>query len=1299
MKRNQVGKVLLVWLCIITLIMPFGSEVLAAALTSNSETARLETLPMRQGGPESSGTIKSDKYDETPYSYEIAGTNVLKILQEGDANYSDTFYCINASASFPTATLSATSFLYTNRGNFADKSNSAVQSWINKVGISEENYNALMYLLNEIYLMKIDTSYKSKFIETAFARKLAEESAEAGYDPALTVEDIMTNLTDDDIDVIQQWAIWYFTNGTNESNKYYKRKYSQMGSVKVSHFDTNTNEMVEEDLSTLNSARYRFAGLLYNYLVESARTAVNNGYVAGSSDLGVTYPTIDKTVMPTSTVDGTYYKVGPFKVNSGNYTPSDFKLDLQFEGTEGEEVNYDIYVNGEKSSLKYNEIFDQEYYIYLPIENNKVTKVTLTTNYTTKNSRDITIWTGEDVEGSLEDLQDLVLLTEEPGVKENESLGVKITTVSYDLVLRKFIVSVNGEATTGREPVITEKGLDNLVSGAQTTAEYVHAKNPVEVEKGDKIIYEFRIYNEGEVDARVEKFVDYLPKGLTVVDKSQSTINSKYNWEIESEVNGYTVVTTDFGKGTTIPAFDKETKNMHLVIRQIECELTGDLESGTVLTNVAEILNDNGDDRDSNPNSIDPNTLTDAFRGNTSNPSDLSDKNTYYKGLEDDDDFEKIVIKGDVFDLSLKKFISGLNDEKVTNREPSVNVDPLNNGAIDANYTTRKAPLTVNTGDIVTFTLRVYNEGDIAGYANEITDYIPEGLGFLVNYNTNYENYWSIDDDATSVKLSEIPQGTKNVTLKDFTDIDSLDDVEVVLGKTKVKSNALAYSETSDTNLIKAFDGTKLDYKDIEIACIVVTEDEITLKNIAAITAEKDEEGKDVETDRGNEDTDSTPKDDIDPDKYGTGNEDDDDYDVIKTSQKDFDLALQKFITGLNEEEVKDRNPVITLDNKGELVYSHTQDALEVGNGDKVTYTIRVYNEGDIDGYAAEISDDIPKGLVFLEENETNKKYGWAMYDASGKVTTDINQAVELRTSYWSKENSEEREENGLIKAFDKFGDVSSTNPDYRDVELVFKVDEKLIDKTIDTEKRTLINTAEITKATDRNGDEIEDKDSTPDNGDPDEDDIDTEKVYVKYFDLALKKDLVAAIVNVDGKTTRVNKPEDKESIKIEVHRKSASRTQIQFIYYVTVKNEGEIAGYATEIKDYIPNGLYFAQEDNSEWTQISDKVISTDALAKTLLQPGESASVQVVLRWEASENNIGKFVNIAEISEDWNEKDSDDVDSTPDNQNPPEDDYDTAPVYVSVITGIADEPYIVLGATVLAILGTGLILIKKYVL
>ena len=112
---------------------------------------------------------------------------------------------------------------------------------------------------------------------------------------------------------------------------------------------------------------------------------------------------------------------------------------------------------------------------------------------------------------------------------------------------------------------------------------------------------------------------------------------------------------------------------------------------------------------------------------------------------------------------------------------------------------------------------------------------------------------------------------------------------------------------------------------------------------------------------------------------------------------KTFDLSLRKFITAVNDREITNREPEVdtskygTTDENGNLItnftYNHTKDPVRVCQNDIVIYTIRIYNEGTQSGYAEEIKDDVPEGLIFLPENEVNQEYRWVMYDANENVT------------------------------------------------------------------------------------------------------------------------------------------------------------------------------------------------------------------------------------------------------------------------------------------------------------------------
>jgi len=117
-----------------------------------------------------------------------------------------------------------------------------------------------------------------------------------------------------------------------------------------------------------------------------------------------------------------------------------------------------------------------------------------------------------------------------------------------------------------------------------------------------------------------------------------------------------------------------------------------------------------------------------------------------------------------------------------------------------------------------------------------------------------------------------------------------------------------------------------------------------------------------------------------------------------------------------------------------------------------------------------------------------------------------------------------------------------------------------------------------IAEITDDDGDDI---DSTPDNDEPDEDDIDDEVVELKYFDLSLLKFVTKVIVNEDGVIKETNTGhtglENPEPVvKVELNRNKLNKTTVTFVYTIKVTNEGEIEGYAKEIKDRIPAGLEF---------------------------------------------------------------------------------------------------------------------------
>ena len=806
----------------------------------------------------------------------------------------------------------------------------------------------------------------------------------------------------------------------------------------------------------------------------------------------------------------------------------------------------------------------------------------------------------------------------------------------FDLSLRKFITNVN-ESTINREPQV-----DTSTIATTGTARYVHTKDPISVQVGDIVTYKIRVYNEGETDGYVAKITDHLPEWLDFI--SEDTVNQKYLWNIDNNRTISTeIAAKDSATGEEIysqrpskqllKAYDGGDTLDYIDV-EIRCRVNENAPTSRLLTNIAEIS------KMQEPNGTEIITDRDSTKANVNLPSDedLPDytrpnENGYFPGQEDDDDFEKVIVKN--FDLALRKFITQIGDIEY-DRVPVVDTSKL--GTLDENgkeittaiYNHPKNPLNVKKGDIITYTLRIYNEGTLSGYATEVFDYIPEGLEFIDNSQSsiNQTYGWEVRDGkiVTTYLADKLINGV---------------------------------TEESESKI--------LDYKDVKVQLKVTADPKEFAGEIITNWAEIGEDS--------NNDIDSTPGNNI-------KTEDDIDFEPVKLTY--FDLALRKFITNANGIEYNNRIPEVdtsklgTLDENGKKIttftYNHTKDPVVVTTGSTVIYTIRVYNEGSISGYATELTDNIPEGLQFLPENETNTEYKWKMLDENGNVTQDATKAKKITTAFLANE---------IIDSYQKENGVELLS--YKDVKVAFKVIEP------NTSNRLVINTAEISKASD------EDIDSIPGNNDLTEDDIDREYLKVKYFDLALKKWVTEARVTYNGKTTvtKTGFNEDStEMAKVDLVSKRLNKTTVKFVYKIKVINEGEVAGYATEVEDYIPAGLKFVEGDNPKWKLIKDDVAVTDQLKDTLLEPGQSATIEIVLTWKNSTSNMGVKTNWAEIKEDSD----DDVDSVPDNYKKEEDDIDNAKVILSIKTG-SIRTYIFLSLISITILAGGTFAIKKYVL
>lgn len=934
-----------------------------------------------------------------------------------------------------------------------------------------------------------------------------------------------------------------------------------------------------------------------------------------------------------------------------------------------------------------------------------------------------------------------------PGKEDDDDFEVVVVKpAAFDLALQKYISNVysNGTLKAGRTaPTINTQ---NLANKTKTTATYTQDKTPIQVKSGNYVTYTFTVYNEGEKDGYVNKITDNIPKGLQFVYPKQPAdgktlitcdsdgtageievddatykmiSNSNSSWSIDQKdgklatdsYNGENTVsiTADVasalgGTNKLLKAYDssKDTKNdgsgLDRLSITVVLRVVAQNGSGLTIRNEAAITE-----------------ATDA-QGNKQDETALKDRDSQTnqwlgkdgdKKYQDDEDYDNIILGK--ADLALTKFITAVsqditieNGEYLTKDTTSKNAGKASNpytratkvdttklksdaNCHDATYTMVKDPLTVPEQSYVLYNIRVYNEGETDIYAGEIKDYLPNYLDF-VDGDFNKAYGWKIGAD----------------------------------GKT-VTTQYLAYNanDTEHKNLLKAFNkttddgaGSGLDYRDIQILCRVNSKapDASKLVNSAEVTKYQDEDGKDLE-----EDVDSKPG-NLKDKNTEKREEDDDDYEVILVKKKKVDLALTKFITAISNDIKIEDGEYLTTDGKigskenpylratkvdtkelrdnsecHDATYIMVKDPLSVPAKSYVLYNIRVYNEGETDVYAGEITDKLPEYLDYVD-CDFNTAFGWKVGNDGKTIKTTV-------LAY----NKDDKESKNLLKAFDKkTDDGEGSGLDYRDVQVLCRVNDNAPTNT------NIINVAEITKYEDPKGEDIpKDVDSTPDNVDKkNEDDDDYEVINVKTFDLSLLKYVTTVYVTEDGKTTTTqtgNTGDDSTDKipKVEINKKKLDSTVVKFGYTIKITNEGDIAGYAKEITDYVPEGLKFYGEDNQGWTDEGNNVISTKLLENTLLQPGESAEVTVILRWMNATNNLGLKTNTAEISEDHNDWDIPDRDSTPDNQKPGEDDIDDASVILSIKTGAAKgiAMYVIFGAGLSIIFIGGIILIKKYVL
>ena len=183
---------------------------------------------------------------------------------------------------------------------------------------------------------------------------------------------------------------------------------------------------------------------------------------------------------------------------------------------------------------------------------------------------------------------------------------------------------------------------------------------------------------------------------------------------------------------------------------------------------------------------------------------------------------------------------------------------------------------------------------------------------------------------------------------------------------------------------------------------------------------------------------------------------------------------------------------------------------------------------------------------------------------------------------------------------------------------------------------------------------------------------VDLGLVYAKTFDLSLNMGITKVSQYNDSteKMTTTNFKHEK-LVQVPIKAKYINNTTVYIEYEITIKNEGDIAGFAKQIVDYIPEGMTYNSSMNSNWYTGSDGYLYTNQLENTEIKPKESVSIKLVLEKKMnSENTSGIVNNQAELTKDYNIYGITDFNSSLGNRKQGENDLSNADALITINTG-----------------------------
>ena len=171
-------------------------------------------------------------------------------------------------------------------------------------------------------------------------------------------------------------------------------------------------------------------------------------------------------------------------------------------------------------------------------------------------------------------------------------------------------------------------------------------------------------------------------------------------------------------------------------------------------------------------------------------------------------------------------------------------------------------------------------------------------------------------------------------------------------------------------------------------------------------------------------------------------------------------------------------------------------------------------------------------------------------------------------------------------------------------------------------------------------------------------------------FDLRLDKRISkVTIVRAGYDTPTIYEYDNVELAKVELPNSNIEGITVIVEYKILVTNQGHVPGYAKSIVDYLPKGMGFSGEDNKDW-YLSNGNVYTTSLANTVINPGETKELKLVLTRQMTNENTGIVRNTAEIASSYNELGIEDINSKSSNKMDGENDMSSGAIVLAVATG-----------------------------